>query len=249
MKKSLLSAFALTLSASAAFAADLPSRKTAPAYLSPAQPSWTGFYAGLNLGGGWLEDRSNNFGWAWTGNNSNSGGVIGGGQIGYDYQITPLFVVGLEADIQGSSIGDGAANSNWGWNNVWQNGASASLDWFGTVRGRVGVTAFDPNLLVYGTGGFAYGGLSNNGGLLTWSATATGWTAGAGLEYLFLANWSAKIEYLYSEISGGDGGNANWLAAGWNGGNNWRTDTQFHTVRAGVNYHLDFGGAAPLAKY
>jgi len=255
--KTALSALALAtaLAAGAAQAADLPSRKAPPAYIPPPPVmTWTGFYAGLNLGGGWLTNGSNNLGWGWSGNNSNSGGVVGGGQIGYNYQLTPMFVVGAEADFQGTSIGSGGNSNNtaWLWGMGWGNGgASARINWFGTVRGRLGLTFPSmPTLLLYGTGGFAYGEIANNGGFWHWNTTGTGWTAGGGAEWMFWPNWSAKVEYLYTQLSGNNGNNNNWWGAGWNGGNNWRTNTRFHTVRAGVNYHFNFGAPAPvLASY
>ncbi len=247
MKKTISAiAFAAVCAAGAAQAADLPSRKEAPVYAPPPPVfTWTGLYVGVNVGGGWLDNSSNNRGWGWTGGNSNSGGVVGGGQIGYNYQIGSMFVVGVETDFQGTSIGSSGGNG-WGWG-FWDfgafNGASARVDWFGTVRGRVGVTLLNPQLLIYGTGGFAYGDVSSNGPI-NWTFTGTGWTAGGGLEYAFAPNWSAKVEYLYTDLSNN---NNNW---GW-GITDWRTHTRFHTVRAGVNYRLNlFSAPAPvLASY
>ena len=179
-------AVAACLSVLSASAADLPSRKEPPPVYYPPAPifTWTGVYAGLNLGGGWL-DRYDYGHWLAPSSASNSGGVVGGAQIGYNYQLTPLFVVGLETDFQGSSVGGGG---NQGW------GATRSVDWFGTVRGRAGVSMLNAQLLLYGTGGFAYGDLRLNYGWLGSQArTGTGWTAGGGLEYAFLPNWSAKV--------------------------------------------------------
>ncbi len=249
MKKTISTiAFAAALAAGAAQAADLPSRKEAPVYAPPPPVfTWTGLYAGLNIGGGWLDQTSNNWGWGWGNNNSNSGGVVGGGQIGYNFQIGQMFVAGVEADIQGTSIGSGGGNWGWGWGfwNTGFNGSAARVDWFGTVRGRVGITLLNPQLLIYGTGGFAYGDVSGNGPI-HWTFTGTGWTAGGGLEYAFAPNWSAKVEYLYTELFNN---NNNW---GWGWGVvDTRTRTRFHTVRAGVNYRLNlFNAPAPvLASY
>jgi outer membrane immunogenic protein len=184
-------------------AADLPSKKPAPTYLVAPAPAWSGFYVGVNVGG--------------AAGNRGTGGVIGGGQFGYNYQVLPLFVAGLEADIQGSSMGARAGSSAFG--PPLGGGGSQSVDWFGTVRGRLGTTAINPTLLVYGTGGLAYGGSSGAG---------TGWTGGGGVEWAFASNWSAKVEYLYVNLSqdadfgprrGGDQG--------------------FHVVRAGLNYRFD----------
>jgi len=252
--KTAISALALAtaLFAGAASAADLPSHKAPPPYIPPPPiMTWTGFYAGLNLGGGFYASNSSNQGlWGHNGG-SNSGGVVGGGQIGYNFQVTPMFVVGAETDFQGSSLGSGGGNNN-GWLFGFGGGAtSARLNWFGTVRGRVGITLLSPQLLVYGTGGFAYGEVQRNGWLNQNSAVQTGWTAGGGAEWMFFPNWSAKAEYLYTQISG-TGNNNNWAWAfnpGW-GLNSTNNRTRFHTIRAGINYHFHFGSPAPvLAKY
>jgi outer membrane immunogenic protein len=240
MNKAVFAALTLALTAGSAMAADLPSYKAPPPYIPPPPiMTWTGFYAGLNLGGGFLASNSSNQGWngGWNNGGGNSGGVVGGGQIGYNYQFTPLFVAGVETDFQGTSIRGGVGG--------------ASLNWFGTVRGRVGITLLSPQLLLYGTGGFAYGEVQRNGWWNQNSAVQTGWTAGGGAEYMFWPNWSAKVEYLYTQISGG-GNNNNWGWAfnpGW-GLNNVNNRTRFHTIRAGINYHFNFGSPAPvLAKY
>jgi outer membrane immunogenic protein len=178
-------------------------------------------------------------------------GVVGGAQVGYNYQFGQ-FVLGVETDFQGSSIRGG--NNDTSQSLILSpfrrgseflaplgalTGANTSLEWFGTVRGRVGYLIL-PTLLVYGTGGFAYGqvdafGLSN---------TATGWTAGGGIEWMFAPNWSAKAEYLYVNLS-----NNNWNnGGGFNFGNAY--NPQFNIVRAGVNYHFNWGAPAPVvAKY
>jgi outer membrane immunogenic protein len=129
---------------------------------------------------------------------------------------------------------------------------SKSLNWFGTVRGRVGVTA-RPDLLVYASGGFAYGDVTRSvtpswsGGL---GSIQTGWTAGAGVEWMFLPNWSAKAEYLYSDISGG-GGYGYWPGAGYAGVglNSVNNHSRWNTVRLGVNYHFNAGVAPTLFSY
>ena len=214
---------------------------------------WTGFYGGLNIGGGWdngggstgysayydpkyaigsspsywqhghwqpgqgwqpghrVTDPANLF-FVPNGNSlGTAGGVVGGAQVGYNYQFGQ-FVIGVETDFQGTSISGGGNNASHslitspydGGNDIWlpsaPHGANTSLEWFGTVRGRVGYL-FIPTLLIYGTGGFAYGQVDAFG----FSNTATGWTAGGGAEWLSAPNWSAKIEYLYVALS-----NNNW---------------------------------------
>lgn len=219
------------LAAGSARAADLPSRKDAPVYVPPPVFSWTGFYAGLNAGGGWNAESgsTNNL---WGASNGEVSGVVGGGQIGYNYQLSPLFVVGLETDFQGTSL----SSRNNGWLNT-----GVSLPWFGTVRGRAGVALLDSQLLVYGTGGFAYGEVKNEWAGL--NDVRTGWTAGGGVEWAFLPNWSAKVEYLYTDLNNSDGNS--WSALGTTS-----RHTKFHTVRVGVNYHFNLFSPTPVvARY
>ncbi|WP_457795944.1 outer membrane protein [Methylocystis sp. S23] len=269
MRTSLSSiALAAALAAGSAQAADLPSRKEPPP-VAPPPPvlTWNGFYVGLNLGGGWQDRSSSNVWnnallwanpalfpggafpvWGWGGNNGGggSGGVVGGGQIGYNFQFSPWLVIGAETDFQGTSIG-GGGGGNW-----WGGGVDlARINWFGTVRGRLGVTFPGwSSVLLYGTGGFAYGEVQRNFWWNQNSAVQTGWTAGGGAEWMFMPNWSAKVEYLYTDISGA---NQNlWWNPGF-GLNNVNNHTRFHTVRAGVNWHFNlFGGgstAPVLARY
>ncbi|MFY9654985.1 MAG: outer membrane beta-barrel protein [Methylocystis sp.] len=265
-----------------ALAADLPYRK-APLVEPPPPPmTWTGIYAGLNIGGGWNSSSSDNnaniyydpsfalgqsafsSSWGWTpnlfflptnyNNSGTNGGVVGGGQVGYNFQFNPSIVVGAEADFQGSSIGnnDKSASApvyaspfaNNGGNAllfplVSIGGGHVGLDWIGTVRGRAG-WLFTPSLLVYGTAGFAYGGVYAG----NYNNTRTGWTAGGGLEWMLAPHISAKIEYLYADLDSG-GMTGGW---GWNYG--YHLHPQVNIVRAGVNYHFNWAAPAPvLAKF
>jgi outer membrane immunogenic protein len=238
-------AIVLALSSTgSALAADLPSHKGPPVYLPPPPVfSWTGFYVGANLGGGWRDHNDNN-NWApfvdpvtgtvlfvpsLNGGNGNSGGVVGGGQIGYNFQLSPWLVAGVETDFQGTSIGSSG------------NGGGARLPWFGTVRGRLGVTPLDPHILIYGTGGFAYGEVERSGIWNAWNQTEAGWTAGGGVEWAFLPNWSAKGEYLYTDLSSNNNNGGGW---GW--GDN-HSHYRFNTIRGGLNYHFNLFGAPPVA--
>ncbi|MBG0811009.1 porin family protein [Methylosinus sp. H3A] len=273
---SAVGALALALAAAPALAADLPSQKGAPAFVAPVAPafSWTGVYGGVNVGYGWTESYRLSgvefgpggapTGVAWNYPSSDISGVLGGGQIGYNYQYANTgFVVGLEADIQaadltGQSKGVG---SNVGYFPLLT--TRHTIDWFGTVRGRVGYAVL-PTLLVYGTGGFAYGEGSSRftywdtagfWGQQSESDIRTGWTAGGGVEWAFLPNLSAKIEYLYTELDNAPGFFFNQFNAA--GAATAFTSQQrgvqnhFHTVRVGLNYHLNlFGAPAPVvAKY
>src|SRR5215470_8095545 len=123
----------------------------------PAVQSWAGFYIGVNSGYAW-SDHTDKFAQPAFGifpQGINPQGAFGGGQIGYNWQgiLHPNLVLGVEADIQGAEIRDGNPGKFVG------QGAKSNLDYFGTVRGRLGL-AFGSSL-IYGTGGLAYGGIRN----------------------------------------------------------------------------------------
>jgi outer membrane immunogenic protein len=217
MKKSLAALLGLTLTSAIAFsasAADLSrgGYKDGPVY---AAVDWSGWYAGVNAGGG---------GTSSDGALSPSGG-FGGGQIGYNWQgalgMGHNWVLGVEADIQGSGIDDTAL------------GLKSSLNWFGTVRGRIGY-AFGP-ALVYGTGGFAFGEVENGPVLARVSETQTGYTIGGGVEYKFNPAWSIKAEYQFISLDAGDINGAGPL--GFTG----KDRSEVDTFRVGVNYHFGRG--------
>lgn len=270
MKTGKIAAVAMIATAmgGSALAADLPSRKAPPppAYVPPPPPvmTWTGVYGGLNLGGGWTANRANPNNFALYGSPVNgatyvlpsnakggtsTGGVVGGGQLGYNYQIGS-FVLGVETDFQGTSMRSGGAANTALYPDPAGAGAflvplspagrGVALNWFGTARGRAGFL-IAPTLLVYGTGGFAYGNLQSQ--LTGASSTRTGWTAGGGAEWMFMPNWSAKGEYLFTDLN--SGGAQGVLAATPTD----RRHTQYNVVRAGVNYHFNLGGAPSLTSY
>lgn len=308
MKKLFLSAVSLMALVGSAIAADLPSRKE-PIIAPPPPPLWTGFHVGLNAGGTWANNTtSNSSTWiayqgAGSADNytaailsgphpsSSPAGFIGGGQIGYDWQV-PFkgmgFVTGVEADIQGIAGGN-VSNSRWNYaanaglsyanttpysilTNVQGN---SNLGWLGTVRGRLGYL-LTPTLLAYGTGGLAYGGytanlqLTQNWGDLSGrgnnffnygasanSNTMVGWTAGGGVEWMALTNWSLKVEYLYYDLGNMSGSLPN-LAYGLNTASgvnalesisNYSKRINGNIVRAGVNYHFNFASAPVVVKY
>jgi outer membrane immunogenic protein len=219
----------------------LPAPAPAPVY------SWTGWYAGFNVGGIWggdpisLSTTNQQVCIAGCGGglataaasaqgttgvfSGNTSGFIGGAQFGYNWQFGNSWVAGFEADIQG--VGDGINQTGGGTFalvgfppplGVTTNlSVTKELDYFGTVRGRLGWLAY-PSLLVYGTGGLAYGGVkssltvnqtlngpfggvalnpSANGAI---SQTRTGWTAGGGFEWMVAPQWSVKLEYLYYDL-------------------------------------------------
>ncbi|MCV9938448.1 porin family protein [Boseaceae bacterium BT-24-1] len=208
-----------------ALAADLPSRKFVQNYpVAPIAPAftWTGFYVGANAGYGWNTNSNKRDiafvpGAGFIGGRSSGrdGGIVAGGQIGYNYHFGPL-VAGLEADIQYADL---KSKHSYLAPASYYNSRSSGVDWFGTVRGRLGY-AFD-RTLIYGTGGFAYGDDSR-----------TGWTLGAGVEYAFTNNITARIEGLYVNLGKGDNnrGVPNAAILGRS------RDTEFGVVRAALNY-------------
>jgi outer membrane immunogenic protein len=198
-------------------------------------------------------------------------GFLGGGQVGYNYQLLPMFVVGIEADIQGSRLrGNPGGLSATGVSPNWvtTTEASSNLDYLGTVRGRIGVTA-TPALLIYATGGLAYGrehsstliNFNNTDAAIPGSTsgsisdTRKGWTAGAGLELMLLSNLSAKIEYLHYDLgsltylTGGYSVNLAGTTFGGTGIASVATSTTDYfrgdIVRVGLNYK--FGSAVAPA--
>jgi len=202
-----LAPFAIMAAVSVAPAAAADLYTKAPAYA--AAPfnvyNWSGFYVGANIG--YQSSKVTNWGTA------SPSGVAGGGQVGYNWQVAPNWVLGLETDIQASSASDTFA------------GFQFSNPWFGTVRGRAGY-AFN-NVLVYGTGGFAYGGGSVSLGAISNSQTHTGWTVGAGVEVGLTQNWTAKAEYLYVRLD-----DQSYVLTGLNNG------FQSNIFRLGVNYRF-----------
>jgi len=292
-------AFATALSVALtvpAFAADLPALK-APPYVPPP-PLWAGFYGGLNAGGTFSTgsgvtnssgDLYDDYALAAAGaagaasaivsgsGNSNNSGILGGGQLGYNFQFHQNLLAGLEVDLQaisGSNSGVvvGAAPDPQGTATqmVTTGQYKASLDYLGTLRGRAGFL-LSPTWLAYATGGLAYGaanlsatfatvdaaGLYGPGyGPSTYSQTRVGWTVGAGVEWMFLPNWSAKVEYLYYDLgtvttnSVVSGLNNLSGAVGYAYGTSTSAPFNGHIVRAGVNYHLSWFAPSPvLAKY
>jgi outer membrane immunogenic protein len=242
MKKFLLATVALiALGATVpALAADLGARapyNKAPAYAAPIY-NWTGFYVGGHVGGAFSSD--NNFNGLTTGNNSN-GRFLGGLQAGADYQFAPNWVVGLEGQYSWLANNNSGVIFPGGF--VYTNNQRA----LGSVTGRVGFT-WGPGLL-YVKGGYAY---SDNNETLALagipaafafdSGHSNGYTVGAGLEYMFAPNWSAKVEYQYYNF-----GSSRFIApAALVPFGSFTTDD--HVVKVGVNYR--FNWASPVvARY
>jgi outer membrane immunogenic protein len=248
MKKILLGAIAIAALSTTAFAADLPARTYTKAPLTQMVPAydWSGWYVGVNGGYGeatnlvvgHLDDNPQGI---------KPTGGFGGGQVGYNWQFSN-FVLGVEADIQGSGIKKTVTDVNF------LDTFSSKLNWFGTVRGRFGV-ALAPSLLAYATGGFAYGNIVVDasgpvltGGPFHYDNIRTGYAVGGGLEWKFMPSWSIKGEYQYLDFGRATPVNAAGLAYNGPTFNTRRfvNDQRFNTVRLGLNY--GFGGPV-VAKY
>jgi outer membrane immunogenic protein len=165
--------------------------------------SWAGPYVGVNVGYAW-GDITNSI--------ATPSGAVGGIQGGHNWQFGQ-WVVGIEGDIQAS----GASDTFAGW--------KFSNPWFGTLRGRGGFAL--NNILIYGTGGLAFGSVRAEVFNLAESHSVAGWTLGAGAEIGITQNWSAKAEYLYVNLN-----NSQFALTGLPNG------YQFSVVRLGVNYRF-----------
>ena len=243
-----------------ASAADLPSRAAPAPFISAPVITWNGFYVGVNAGYGFSTNQHNTFCIAPGGVVSGAGctllpnlntdgdGFVGGGQLGYNLQIGG-FVAGFETDIQYTDLGRtttvsgtfptaGAAAGTF----VTAFTARQQLDFLGTVRARLGF-AMD-RLLVYVTGGLAYGDVTTSQTVVFpagpvyfagRSAIEIGYAAGGGLEYLFTPNLSGKAEALYYDL--GRRTVASDPGTGFTRGA--RFDTEGVIARAGLNYKFD----------
>lgn len=255
MKPSLVAAAIATLLATPAAAGDLSTREALKA-LMPRTFSWTGLYVGGSVGYGGDSVSSHALlfsatslttltAFAGTGSTSiPSSGFIAGGQLGYNIELSNRFVVGAEADLQWSGITGRLQQSALSTTGAVTDTAStgASLDYFGTIRARLGY-AFD-RFLPYLTGGAAYGRIqfSHSGydaaaGASHSSSAVTnwGWTVGAGAEYAFADHWSMKAEYLYVDLGSLD---YDYFNAADGTARLGTLDATFQTVKAGVNYRF-----------
>jgi outer membrane immunogenic protein len=226
---SIICAFILFASGSA-IAADMAVKMPVKAPPPPPAPvyNWTGFYIGGNFGGGWGHTNANAitngtlagspFPEEFASSSISASGILGGGQLGFNYEFVPHWVAGVEADIDWAHITGSGSTCEFAAGLVTScSNAASKIDDFGTVRGRLGY-AFG-NVLLYGTGGFAWANHSNTitltcqgplcpGTTLPFatstssdSSTPEGWTAGGGVEWLFLPNWTIRAEYLHLQFN------------------------------------------------
>lgn len=228
MKKFILATTALVGLTFTAAAADLPSRRgpvVAPAVVPVF--TWTGFYVGVQAGYGWGETDAAGItaGIPVGALSYDIDGFVGGGHVGANYQIGQ-FVVGVEGDIEFSDQSGGLFDPLTG------DTIASDIDWQGSVRARLGF-AFD-RALVYVTGGVAFADIGYGafdgatGASITTSDTSTGYTVGAGLEYAFTNNLTARVEYRYTEFDD--------QTIVITPVDSVRFESETHTIRAGVSY-------------
>jgi outer membrane immunogenic protein len=259
MKRGLIGIAAVTsLLTTGAFAADLPMRY-APVFAESIF-YWTGFYVGGNIGYSWgssndtstLTDSAGTILFAST-SRSDLNGIVGGGQVGYNWQIQSL-VWGLEGDIQGTNEKGGRAflcpsclpQINLAPAAILPVTVGQKIDWFGTVRGRAGVTV-NPMILLYATGGLAYGEVSTHESIgvpaITFSTSTTnvGWTAGGGVEGAIGGNWTARLEYLYLDLGKVNGSFLTPIIASSTGliSSSYSSHITDSIVRLGINYKFN----------
>ena len=314
MKRWFLGAVSLALTSAPALAADMPMRPLPPRYIPPPVISWTGFHVGVNAGYSWgispfitpsqnvamlrvgppVETQMALAAAAASGQRLSApgNGVTAGVQVGFDWQASDSIVVGVEVDAQGFGNNKARAQSVAVVDIPDGNGmqissfteGSRSLNYLGTVRARIGYLVM-PTVLVYGTAGLAYGGVSGDFGISqslanlplvepnfgppapfafsAWSGQSRystirmGWTAGVGVEWMFMPGVSVKGEYLYYAL-GSQSTPAFAMQVPANPltgaafGNVARATSRFdgHILRAGLNIHFgDYGTvAAPVAN-
>jgi outer membrane immunogenic protein len=261
MNKLLLAATALISFAAinAASAADMALKAPPPPVVVD---EWTGPYVGLNLGGSWGRSRTTYYdpdpAFVPFSTSQHMDGVLGGAQIGYNVQINRTWLLGLEADFQGTGQRGSATFppiteifAGVAVTTVTTTGTlTQKMPWFGTVRGRLGVEPAE-HWLLYVTGGLAYAQIRSTaaisatvaapGGTGTFATSSSvnndraGYTAGFGAEWMFAKQWSAKVEYLYMDyghINDGFVGVGTLAALGIN------SHVTDNVVRAGVNLHF-----------
>jgi len=215
----------------------------APAMADSPVARWTGFYVGGNVGGGWgnhhidsvaNDPAASTFFTAATAvptsTSFDSSGIVGGLQLGYNWQLNRNWLIGLEADFNGSNVRGSRSDPLAGTHGFLEvMSFEERIKWFGTLRGRLGYLPSE-NLLAYITGGFAYGRVDRSGSYAftagggggsgttlggfsilcanpatcfagSSSNTTTGWTVGGGLEYALWGNFTVRVEYLYVSLA------------------------------------------------
>jgi outer membrane immunogenic protein len=233
---------AIGLSGSA-FAADLPPAAPARApavYVPQVLPvyNWSGIYLGINGGWGfgtskWTIPVQPGFPTGASGDFNDNGGVVGG-TLGVNWQ-TGGFVFGAEGDWDYSAINTGTTATICGVTGTCQTGNN----WLATLRGRAGYAA--DRVLFYGTAGGAFVNMQTVVNGVTTTHDQAGWTAGAGVEWAFADNWTAKVEYLFVDVGSTNFNCSTAQCTGFNGGQPITGSVSLteNLIRAGVNFKFN----------
>lgn len=221
--------------------------KAPPAPIAPV-PSWTGFYIGADVGGVWARDVVSptvaDGGVFPRSNTLNPSGVFGGGTLGYNWQINN-FLLGVEGDVGGMGISSSKADL----------GTGTEVDFlstgvYGDVTGRVGVI-WNQALFYFKGGWAAFGGhATTTTGVAGFASTnspafTAGWTAGGGVEYMLTPQWSVKVEYLHFDFGTENAALTGVCCGAAPGPFPYANKLTADSVKAGVNYHFNWGG--PIA--
>lgn len=238
MRKMLLGMVGLVAFAvgGSANAADLrPVYKAPPVVAAPVW-SWTGFYIGIEGGGGWGRTTHTDTAGTTTGGFNQSGGLVGG-TLGFNWQ-SSNWVWGIESDLSWANITGSVATPLCVGGSCF-----TTLRWLDTDRVRLGV-AWN-QFLIYATGGVAVGNVRAGQDScvsvfqICGTDTRVGWTAGGGIEAMIAPNWSAKVEYLFVDL----GTHATYQPV-----IPVNVTERVSIVRAGLNWHFNWGGPV-VARY
>ena len=235
---------AMSMAANAADVYARPRYAPPPPVYAPPPFSWTGFYLGGNIGGAWANrDVTDTFFLGDFGNGNNNGVFIGGGQVGYNWQVG-YAVLGIEADF------DGAANNN-NTRTVGIVQVTSNNRWITTLAARFGLT--NGPWLFYGKAGggwvgsedFTVTNLTTGASFTASNNSNSGFLVGAGIEWAFAPNWSAKLEYNYLGLDDRTfvvpAGTVPPLFLA--GETFTQSNRNIQMVKVGINYRFNWGGS------
>lgn len=223
--------------------------------------NWTGCYIGGNVGYGWQYNKPYDPAYPTYDLGSNTGtGVVGGGQVGCDYQLSGDWVVGIQGMFDGAGV-NGSYIVPFAYAGDNTETMTFKTDWFATLTGRIGYAVL-PQALLYFKGGAAwahtnYSDTDPSGAVYPpfsgqARSTPSGWTIGGGAEYAFTRNWSVFVEYNYVDLGSRD------VALTYNCGGGcgfanpytYKETQNLQMVLVGLNYRFGGIGTAPVsAKY